>query len=521
MNYKLLIRTLSYLRWTQIRYQLLYRIKPGRLKQTKAPIDDRSVQFPYFIRKSCCRHGEYFNYLNVRAPFISWNDTSHGMLWAYNLNYMDWLCQTGADYVEGAKWIDRFIDDLPNNKVGTAPYPIALRTINWVKFICCHRADISANTLQRWHDALISQYRLLEQRLEFHLLGNHLLEDAYALYMGAIYFADDRLFRRASDLMRKELDEQILEDGAHYEQSPMYHCILLDRLLDCYCFSCYNSHFDGQKEMNAFMKLKAGKMLGHLVHIVYTDGTIPLLNDASLGIAPSASQIFDYARQLEIPFEAIKSTVCGYRKWKIGSIEATIDVGNIMATYQPGHSHADTFNYELRIGVKPFIVDTGISTYDKTPRRQYERSTAAHNTVTIDGHDSSEVWGGFRVGRRATVTILSETNHHIVARHCGMAEGLWHQRTFDYQQGRFTVIDLIAEGHNGISFLHLAPEVTVKSTTSSKVQTSVADINIEGAEKVELLNDFCAVAYNTLQPIKVIAIHFQGTMTYTITEKQN
>lgn len=32
------------------------------------------------------------------------------------------------------KWIDKFIDDLPNNKVGLDPYPIALRGINWVKF---------------------------------------------------------------------------------------------------------------------------------------------------------------------------------------------------------------------------------------------------------------------------------------------------------------------------------------------------------------------------------------------------
>lgn len=33
--------------------------------------------------------------------------------------------------------------------------------------------------------------------------------------------------------------------------------------------------------------------------------------------------------------------------------------------YIPGHAHADTFNYELRIDGVPFIVDTGISTYNK------------------------------------------------------------------------------------------------------------------------------------------------------------
>ena len=78
---------------------------------------------------------------------------------------------------------------------------------------------------------------------------------------------------------------------------------------------------------------------------------------------------------------------CGYRKLCSTHLEAVVDVGNITATYQPGHSHADTFNYELRIDCRPFVVDTGISTYNKTARRQYERSTSAHNTVTVGNKD--------------------------------------------------------------------------------------------------------------------------------------
>ncbi len=37
------------------------------------------------------------------------------------------------------------------------------------------------------------------------------------------------------------------------------------------------------------------------------------------------------------------------------------------------------------------------STYNKTARRQYERSTSAHNTVTVGNKDSSEV-GRFPYG---------------------------------------------------------------------------------------------------------------------------
>ena len=78
---------------------------------------------------------------------------------------------------------------------------------------------------------------------------------------------------------------------------------------------------------------------------------------------------------------ACQMVECGYRRLQGSRQEAIIDVGNITATYQPGHTHADTFTYELHIDDCPVIVDTGISTYNKTPRRLYERSTQAHNTV--------------------------------------------------------------------------------------------------------------------------------------------
>ena len=46
-------------------------------------------------------------------------------------------------------------------------------------------------------------------------------------------------------------------------------------------------------------------------------------------------------------------------------------------------------------------MDPGTFAYDLDDHRRYDRSTAAHNTVCLDGQDSSEVWHIFRVGRRA------------------------------------------------------------------------------------------------------------------------
>ena len=47
-----------------------------------------------------------FTFLNLIGDFKSWNDVSHGMLWAYNLNYMDWLLQPDMTFEQGSEWLN-------------------------------------------------------------------------------------------------------------------------------------------------------------------------------------------------------------------------------------------------------------------------------------------------------------------------------------------------------------------------------------------------------------------------------
>jgi len=437
-----------------------------------------------------------FNFLNIQDIFSSWNMTEHGMLWAYNLNYMDWLGQEGMSQEKGEEWIDRFIADLPSNRIGLDPYPIALRSINWIKFFSRHPQSITKERL----DSLYSQVLLLEKKLEYHLLGNHLLEDAYALFFASVFFQDERLFNKTAKLLTGQLKEQVLSDGAHYEQSPMYHCIMLDRLMDCYNISLNNECFEEQRHINQFLRRIAEKMLGHLMSIVWKDGSIPLLNDSAYGIAPSCQQLLDYADRLGLSYQALKLGECGYRKMNSNHLEVILDVGNVAAVYQPGHTHADTFSYELRLDGEPFIVDTGISTYDKTPRRQYERSTVAHNTVVVNGKDSSHVWGGFRVGKRCKVTLQKDTEAEVIASHDGYGKPC--QRRFAMKDGAF-VVDDIYDGE-AVSLIHLA------------AHSDMNRIHIDGATDVRVEERKYSVEYNRFIDCKTMEIHFNGKLRYTI-----
>ena len=83
------------------------------------------------------------------------------------------------------------------------------------------------------------------------------------------------------------------------------------------------------------------------------------------------------------------------------------DIGPPCPPSLPGHAHADTFGCLVHVDGVPLLVDTGTSTYEPGPVRRYERSTAAHSTLQVDGADSTEVWGVFRAARRARVRGLA------------------------------------------------------------------------------------------------------------------
>ena len=485
MGTKRLIRTVIHLKPSQVFYQVKCRLVKPAYKAMVAPLQGWRRLGTEPVPRYACLEGERFKFLNLSQVFAGWNFTGNGMLWAYNQNYFDWLNQEGMGAEDGCAWIDRFIEDLPTGGFAFDPYPIALRSINWIKFFSRYPECATQMRL----DLLYSQLRLLERKLEYHLLANHLLEDAFALYVGAAYFQDGRMLVRAEALLRAQLAEQILPDGAHFEQSPMYHCILLDRLLDCI-------NIRSTDALCGF----AACMLGHLESIVWADGSIPLLNDAAYGIAPTAEQLFAYARRLGLQWEAIPLGACGYRRMRSGALEAMVDIGGVTASYQPGHTHADSLNYVLRAGGKPVVVDTGVSTYNKDARRQLERSSAAHNVVLVDGKDSSEVWGGFRVGRRAKVEIVGCEPYEIVASHDGFGKAC--RRRFAMTETAFVVEDWY-DGE-AVSYVHLAESVSPERVVAV------------GAKDVRVRPWKYSTEYNRFHDGTVVEILFEKHLKYTI-----
>ncbi|TKS56982.1 alginate lyase family protein [Mesohalobacter halotolerans] len=524
----LILHTVKHLQPIQILYQLWYRLRRMWRKATgfKYPLSIEKQGIParlqpWFEKPVSFSDGS-FTLLNLSKKYvagnINWNEPDHGKLWAYNLNYMDYLLQPGMDKQTGLQLIENFIQYLPQNPTALEPYPIALRGINWIKFLSSNviaREAKQPAEIQHINSSLYSQYLILFDNIEYHLLANHLLEDGFSLLFGGFYFLDQKLYNKGKEIVEKELKEQILDDGAHFELSPMYHQIILDRLLDCINLVKNNQRFNNQQQLLELMKEKTQKMLSWLNNMTFSTGEIPLLNDSAPCIAPTTQQLNKYALSLKLQPATcnLQLGASGYRKFSTPSYECIIDIGQIGPSYQPGHAHADTFNLILNVKNEPVIVDTGISTYDSGETRLKERETAAHNTVTVQDKNSSEVWSSFRVARRAKVNVLKNDKNNIIAQHDGYKKlGTVHQREWHFTDNAIEIIDtLIGKEQEGKSHIWISSQQKpIKGDNYIEIQDAV--FKFENVLNIKLIPTKIPVGYNQFSKNFKIEISFKNKL---------
>ncbi|MCF7914822.1 MAG: heparinase II/III family protein [Spirochaetaceae bacterium] len=451
-----------------------------------------------------------FNFLNKSVSFssdINWNYPQHGTLWIYNLTYFDFLLQQDMKKELGLQLMSDFAVKLRSVKAGLDPYPISVRGINWIKFLNMHRIND-----QRIIDSLYAQYYMLLHNIEYHVLGNHLLENGFSLLWAAYYFQDVKLYRWACKIISQELIEQVQKDGAHFELSPMYHTILLHRLLDTVNLVQHN-RWGSDKDLFLLLQEYAGKMTAWLQTMVYSDNTLPLFNDSAPGIAPDPKKVLKYARRLSIEVHPAVLSDSGYRKYIGDGYELLIDVGPLGPEYQPGHAHCDMLHFEMRIRGTSFLVDTGTSTYEAGPRRLYERSTAAHNTVMIDGEEQSELWSSFRVARRAKMEIEAERKNYLKGS-CSNYKNRWktHIREFSMYPDTVIIKDKAGvKAYSSHAFLHFAPSVQIELKDSGIV-AGQAFITFEGASYISISSYWYAAGFNRLVEAKIADISFQDEL---------
>lgn len=514
---KLLYSTVKHLKSVQIKYQVLYRLKkPRSLAAYQKKYDKNGISLLSFERTPPVYKnwlgGYSFNFLNLVVDFkegINWDFQEHGKLWNYNLQYANYLLQEDIEINTKVKVLNSLYSNLNDGCLELEPYPVSLRSINVIRF-CCLNNIKDSTILGHLHGEL----DFLSKRLEYHLLGNHLLENVFALIMGGAFFSENNWIQKGREVLETQLNEQILADGGHFELSPMYHQIILFRLLELIDWYSKDPHKDQRFE--GFLRSKAEIMCSWLEVMTFRNGSIPHFNDSAEGISYSTGWLLDYARLLKLTIKDCILSASGYRVFNKGSYECRVDCGQVGPSYQPGHAHSDALSFILYYRNKPLFVEKGTSTYQIGHRRSDERATSSHNTVVVNGESQSRVWGGFRVADRAKVQILNDKDDTLEAEHDGYQKhNLIHKRHLEFFDNNIVISDDLI-GNDSIQkefHLHLTPGLDLNLAGNIVEVDGSVEVIFNNHTSIRIESYEMADGYNQYKSGKKIVTTFVNRLT--------
>ena len=470
--------------------------------------------------------------LDYHADTCLWHNDGSDIRVVWELNRMAHLVWLGRAFVLTSH--ERFAEEIVNqldswcaqNPLGRGPnwscaMEVALRATNLLTAFLLFRdsALLNERELARLLAVLDQHGAHIKRNLEFSHLGasNHYLTDATGLLWLGILLpeleaASEWRSWALSELLR-EMDKQILDDGAHYEASTGYHCYVLQMLLYTFILSKEN----GIEIPHQYWQ-KLQLMLRYARAILRPEGLSPLIGDSDNGefLPIRSHKADDHAHLLALGAVIFKdgclkipAAPCPEEVlWLLGSegvgeYEALVAndstqsqafsaggsyvlrsgdlylLFNASGTGRNGrgsHGHNDALSLEVSACGRTFIVDPGSYVYTADlHQRQLFRSTAYHSTIQVlkVEQNTTNEDSPFRIGDEAHPRILLwqlGLNHDVVtAEHEGyerLSPRLRHRRrVILYKRERCWLVedDLLGKGEQTISArFHFASNLEVR-----------------------------------------------------------
>tara|TARA_R100001480_G_scaffold12998_9_gene21735 strand:+ start:919 stop:2433 length:1515 start_codon:yes stop_codon:yes gene_type:complete len=458
-----------------------------------------------------------------------WRDRSLGKKTLMELNACNWLWNTGPE------WGTRLMEDwvasqrLPEGP-GWHPYMTSQRIVNWIKW-----GLMAGGLSEVLRGSLAQQLRFLEPRLAFDECDHKLINNAKALLFAGLCLADPRASHwraRGLRLLARYLPRLVLSDGGYAGRSPMYHNALLLDLLDVVnLLRAFREPLPDQLEARVTAALRWSRALCH------ADSVPALFNDAALDVVPATSRLVAYGRRLGLPEEGSGGEIgscwlpaSGVGRLCAGQALLLADVGPPGPDQAASHGHAGTLGFEFSLGQQRILVDTGLSTYEDLRYRAYERSTAAHNTLVVDGKNSSDVWGLFKLGRRARIVDTGYEEQacggRLYAAHNGYSRrraDLVHRREWSLGAGCLALEDQLegAGEHVVCVYFHLHPSLNVDIESPRQARISLPDgvtlaLTVDSRLALSVEESYCSARFDDRQPNKVLRAEARLTLPVSL-----
>ena len=334
-------------------------------------------------------------------------------------------------------------DFMEANPVGlginwTCTMDIALRALNWALGLTLvrHCKALPEACWTRAHESLFDHGVFIFENLEdkYEVTSNHFLSNVVGLYYLAEVFRDLPSGRRweafCRESLEREIEVQVLDDGADFESSLPYHRLVTESFLG----GARLAQASGRPLSDSYLQ-RLHKMVDFLTGVLRPDGLMPLIGDADDG----RLHIFtDYgrwqpqdARHLLTPaalllgepswlnlggpeglweaawwgFKIPENTAPGELLPTFSKLfpEAGLAVARENGTYLlvtngivgtqgfGNHKHNDQLGFEYHREGLPLLVDPGSYVYTSDfEARNLFRSTRYHNTLSVDGKEQNK-----------------------------------------------------------------------------------------------------------------------------------
>lgn len=395
----------------------------------------------------------------------AWKESKASHLWNYNLHYLEFLIPLSIKYhVTGeesykskyAEILTSWMEASGGSEDAYEPYVISMGIPNLLigmEFL----GELEETLAQKIYASLFSRYKYLQRHLELALLANHYFENLKAIVIGSALFHEPDVYHRHFDLLLKQVKEQVLPDGMHYERSLTYHKIVLEGLLRVHkVLASSRRGKDAEKLVPWIRRMAeaAGSLEGGF-------GQVPLFNDAGDNVGKPCAALLAACRRIcgDLDIGRAQFPDAGYYRLDQGGCKLLFDCGDIGPKYMGGHAHNDCLSFELAVGGEKVFANSGTGQYQGDMRRFF-RSTSAHNTVMMDDREQSELWGEHRAARRIS-RVRAACGKSGVAGRFRSYQGDSFRRKIRWRDGTLFITDDMksTDGgrHMARQFFHLAP----------------------------------------------------------------
>jgi hypothetical protein len=458
---------------------------------------------------------------DFHADIPLWHHDGSDIRVEWELNRLGHLLTLGRAYVMTGdeQLAEEFFAQVESwrgqNPLGCGPnwscaMEVALRAMNLLGAfsLFCQSPGFTAERLAAFLTMLDQHGAHIRRNLEFSHIAtsNHYLSDVAGLLWLGIALPELSAAKEwrewaLAEIVR-EMDKQILQDGADYEASTGYHRFVLEFFLYSFILCRANNI---EIEEKYWRKLHA--MLVYLRSYLRPDGLAPLIGDSDSGqLLPLVSRAADEHSyllpigavvfrdsQFKLPGQPASEELLwimgekGMREYESmnanpGSLESQAfpEAGtyvlrrddlyllfNASGAGRKGrgsHGHNDALSVEVSACGCSFIIDPGTYVYTADlHERALFRSTGYHSTIQLDGVEQNTTRESvpFVIGDEAHPKVLlwetGPESDHVMAEHPGyqrLANGVRHRRSLKFfKKDRWWLIEdeLVGKGKHAIA----------------------------------------------------------------------